>query len=62
MLLFDWKKVYDTAQGNISTCNLIMEISQGKLKLRPGVRVAYNTVFKAPIIPSIKYTFKTFYK
>ena len=26
MLLFDWKKVYDTAQGDISTCNLIMEM------------------------------------
>jgi len=24
MLLFDWKKVYDTAEGNISTCNTIM--------------------------------------
>ena len=26
MLLFDWKKVYDTAQGDISSCNLIMEM------------------------------------
>jgi len=26
MLLFDWKKVYDTAEGNIATCNLIMEM------------------------------------
>lgn len=26
MLLFDWKKVYDTAQGNIFTCNLIMKM------------------------------------
>ena len=26
MLLFDWKKVYDTARGNISTCNLIMKM------------------------------------
>ena len=26
MLLFDWKKVFDTAEGNIATCNLIMEM------------------------------------
>lgn len=26
MLLFDWKKVFDTAQGNIATCNTIMEM------------------------------------
>ena len=26
MLLFDWKKVYDTADGNISSCILIMEM------------------------------------
>jgi hypothetical protein len=26
MLLFDWKKVYDTAEGNIANCNLIMEM------------------------------------
>ncbi len=26
MLLFDWKKVFDAAQGNISTCNLIMKM------------------------------------
>ena len=26
MLLFDWKKVYDTAEGNISSCVLIMEM------------------------------------
>ena len=26
MLLFDWKKVYDTAEGNIARCNLIMEM------------------------------------
>ena len=26
MLLFDWKKVYDTAEGNISSCILIMEM------------------------------------
>ena len=26
MLLFDWKKVYDTAQGNIATCNMIMDM------------------------------------
>ena len=26
MLLFDWKKVFDTAQGNIATCNIIMEM------------------------------------
>ncbi len=26
MLLFDWKKVYDTAQGDIYTCNLIMSM------------------------------------
>lgn len=26
MLLFDWKKVYDTAEGNVSSCNLIMEM------------------------------------
>ena len=26
MLLFDWKKVFDTAQGNIATCNRIMEM------------------------------------
>jgi len=24
MLLFDWKKIYDTAEGSISTCNMIM--------------------------------------
>jgi hypothetical protein len=24
--VFDWKKVYDTAEGNIATCNLIMEM------------------------------------
>ena len=30
MLLFDWKKVFDTAQGNISTCNLIMDMLIGK--------------------------------
>ena len=26
MLLFDWKKVFDTAEGNIVACNLIMEM------------------------------------
>ena len=26
MLLFDWKKVFDAAQGNIFTCNLIMKM------------------------------------
>jgi len=26
VLLFDWKKVFDTAQGNIATCNTIMEM------------------------------------
>lgn len=26
MLLFDWKKVFDTAEGNIAVCNLIMEM------------------------------------
>ena len=26
MFLFDWKKVYDTAEGNISSCILIMEM------------------------------------
>jgi|TARA_R110002074_G_scaffold383092_1_gene563211 hypothetical protein len=26
MLLFDWKKVFDTADGNIAACNLIMEM------------------------------------
>ena len=26
MFLFDWKKVYDTAGGNIHECNLIMEM------------------------------------
>ena len=26
MLLFDWKKVFDTAKGNIATCNMIMEM------------------------------------
>jgi len=26
MLLFDWKKVFDTADGNIAVCNLIMEM------------------------------------
>jgi len=26
MLLFDWKKVYDTAAGSIYNCNLIMEM------------------------------------
>tara|TARA_X000001382_G_scaffold12215_1_gene8118 strand:- start:4647 stop:5048 length:402 start_codon:yes stop_codon:yes gene_type:complete len=26
MLLFDWTKVYDTAEGNIFTCNKIMEM------------------------------------
>jgi len=29
MLLFDWKKVFDTAQGNISTCILIMDMLIG---------------------------------
>ena len=26
MLLFDWSKVYDSAEGNIAHCNLIMEM------------------------------------
>ena len=26
MLLFDWKKVFDTADGNIAACNTIMEM------------------------------------
>jgi hypothetical protein len=26
MLLFDWSKVYDSAQGNIVHCNMIMEM------------------------------------
>ena len=26
MLLFDWKKVFDTAEGSIYNCNLIMEM------------------------------------
>ena len=26
MLLFDWKKVFDTAEGNIPACNTIMEM------------------------------------
>ena len=26
MLLFDWKKVFDTAAGSIYNCNLIMEM------------------------------------
>jgi hypothetical protein len=26
LFLFDWKKVYDTAEGNVSRCNMIMEM------------------------------------
>ena len=26
MLLFDWKKIYETAQGDVYTCNLIMSM------------------------------------
>ena len=26
MLLFDWSKVYDSAQGNIVQCNMVMEM------------------------------------
>ena len=26
MFLFDWKKVYDTAEGNVSRCNMIIEM------------------------------------
>jgi hypothetical protein len=26
VLLFDWKKVFDTAQGNIAACNMIMDM------------------------------------
>lgn len=26
MLLFDWSKVYDSAEGNINHCNIIMEM------------------------------------
>ena len=26
MILFDWKKVFDSADGNISLCNMIMEM------------------------------------
>ena len=26
MILFNWSKIYDMAQGNIFTCNLIMEM------------------------------------
>jgi hypothetical protein len=26
MLLFDWKKIFNTADGNINSCNLIMEM------------------------------------
>ena len=26
MFLFDWQKVYDTAEGNISRCAMIMEM------------------------------------
>ena len=32
MLLFDWKKVYDTAAGSIYNCNMIMEmLIKGKI-------------------------------
>ena len=32
MLLFDWKKVFDTAAGSIYNCNLIMEmLIRGKI-------------------------------
>ena len=32
MLLFDWKKVFDTASGSIYNCNLIMEmLIKGKI-------------------------------
>ncbi len=32
MLLFDWKKVFDTAAGSIYNCNLIMEmLIKGKI-------------------------------
>ena len=26
MFLFDWQKVYDSAEGNVSRCNMIMEM------------------------------------
>ena len=26
MFLYDWQKVYDSAEGNVSRCNLIMEM------------------------------------
>ena len=36
-----------------------MEWNQGKMQLRPGLRIAHNSIFKAPLIPSLhfKYNF-----
>jgi hypothetical protein len=42
MLLFDWKKVFDTAEGNISLCNLIMEM----LIKKQIPRNKYDYIFK----------------
>ena len=42
MLLFDWKKVYDTAEGNIATCNLIMEM----LVTQPLPQITSDAIYK----------------
>ena len=42
MLLFDWKKVYDTAEGNIARCNLIMEMLVNQQSLVTSLTLFIN--------------------
>ena len=46
MLLFDWKKVFDTADGNIATCNMIMEMLINKQIPRNRYDRIYNYSYK----------------
>ena len=42
MFLFDWQKVYDSAEGNVSRCNMIMEMLINK----QTPRNKYDRIYK----------------
>ena len=42
MFLFDWQKVYDSAEGNVSRCNMIMEM----LISKQTPRNKYDRIYK----------------
>ena len=52
MLLFDWKKVYDTADGNIPACNTIMEMLINNKSLVTSLTVSINILIKILQVPA----------